>query len=133
MRENYLGYLLLTLGVLIIILSALGVYLVFSGKVQAFNVFSLPPITLDLSGLMEAESSNIELPTQANLETELVKEDILNKPMNLAAHLLFMTFLSSVGFKIAQLGVLLLRPIKVNLKGEKVVAKFPKLTQDTST
>jgi hypothetical protein len=121
MSERIVGYLFLALGLLMIIGSAFGVYYVFTGKFQTFEVFSLPPITLDLSGLMQAENPDMALPPQANLETELVKSDVLNKPLNLIAHILFMGFLMNVGFKIASLGVQLVRPIKVTVKGEKSI------------
>lgn len=121
MSEKVLGYLLLLLGLLLIIGSAFGVYSVFSGKSSTFEVFNLSPITLDLSGLMQAENPDAQLPPQANLETELIKSEVLNKPLNLLAHLLFMGFVMNVGFKIATLGVQLLRPIKVSVRGEKSI------------
>jgi hypothetical protein len=120
MKTKIIGYALLIIGVLIIITSALGVYFVFSGRINAYKVFDLPAITLDLSGLMEAENPNNELP-QASLETELVKSEILNSPLNLAAHLLFMAFMVNVGFKISTLGVQMLRPIKVKVRGDKSI------------
>ena len=121
MSEKFIGYLLLFLGILVILGSALGVYFVFSGRYDTYQIFNLPAITLDLSGLMQAENPDTVLPPQANLETELIKSDVLNKPLNLMAHLLFMVFIMNVGFKIATLGVQLLRPIKVTLRSEKSV------------
>jgi len=121
MTEKFVGYLLLITGVMIMALSAIGVFLVFSGKMKSFDVFSLPPVTLDLSGLMQAENPDTQLPPQANLETELVKSEVLNQPLNLIANFLFMSFLVNVGFRISSLGIQLLRPIKVNLKGDKSI------------
>lgn len=121
MSEKFFGYALLTIGLIIIVLSAVGVYMVFSGKMEVFKVFSLPPITLDLSGLMEAENPDMELMPQASLQTEIVKSEVLNNPLNLAAHILFMAFLVNVGFKISTLGVQMLRPIKVKVKGDKSI------------
>jgi hypothetical protein len=120
MSEKGIGYLLLLMGILMILGSGLGVYFVFSGKMEVFRVFDLPPITLDLSGLMQAENPDTVIP-EATLETELIKSDVLNKPLNLVAHLLLMTFFLNVGFKIATLGVQMVRPIKVTLKGEKSI------------
>ena len=121
MSEKIIGYLLLFTGISAMLGSALGVYFVFSGRYDTYQLFNLPAITLDLSGLMQAENPDMVLPTEANLETELVKSDVLNKPLNLIAHILFMAFLVNVGFKIATLGVQMIRPIKVNLKGEKSI------------
>ena len=121
MSEKSLGYLLLIIGIFLIAGSAFGEFFVISGKIKTFQVFSLPPITLDLSGLMQSENPDAQLPAQANLETELIKSDILSKPVNFLAHVLFMGFILNVGFKIASLGVQLVRPLKVNLKGEKSI------------
>lgn len=121
MKEKVTGYTLLIIGIVIMIFSVTGVYMVFSGKTDAFKVFSLPPITLDLSGLMATENPEMELPPQANLETELVKSEVLNSPLNLIAHLLFMGFLLNAGFKISSLGVQMLRPIKVKVRGDKSI------------
>lgn len=121
MNGKGLGYFFVFIGIMMIIGSAVGVFLVFSGRYQPFQVFSLPPITLDLSGLMQAENPDITDVPQANLETELIKSDVLNMPLNLLASILFMGFLLNVGFKIATLGVQLIRPIKVTLRGEKSI------------
>lgn len=120
MSEKFIGYLLLVLGILLIFGSLGGVYAVFTGRIQPYPIFDLPAITLDLSSLMEAEGQEAQQLAEsgANLETELVKGDVLNKPLNLVAYLLFMSFLLNVGFKIATLGVQMVRPIKVTLRGE---------------
>ncbi len=123
MSEKVTGYLLLAIGVLIGIGSLVGVYFVFTGRTEPYPIFNLPAITLDLSGLMEAEGQEAQQLSEsgASLETELVKGDVLNKPLNFVAYLLFMSFLLNVGFKIGILGVQLVRPIKVVLKGEKSI------------
>jgi len=120
MSEKVTGYLLLALGILLIFGSLAGIYTVFTGRTQPYPIFNLPAITLDLSGLMQAEGQEAQEVSEsgANLQTELVKGDVLNKPMNLVAYLLFMSFLLNVGFKIGSLGVQLIRPIKVHLRGE---------------
>ncbi len=120
MSEKVTGYLLLVLGILLIFGSLVGIYFVFTGKTQPYPVFNLPAITLDLSGLMEAEGQEAKQLSDsgASLQTELVKGDVLNKPLNLAAYLLFMSFILNVGFKIGSLGAQLVRPIKVSLRSE---------------
>lgn len=120
MSEKVTGYLLLLTGILMIFGSLVGVYFVFTGRSQPYPVFDLPAITLDLSGLMEAEGQEAQqlAASGANLETELVKGDVLNKPLNFASYLLFMSFILNVGFKIASLGVQMVRPVKVTLRGE---------------
>ena len=108
-----IGYLLLFLGIITIIFSALSIYMVFTNKMQPFTLFTLDSITFDLAKLAE------EAPPDVDLQQELVKSEMINKPLNLIAHVIFMGFISSVGFKIAQIGTSLLRPIKVKLRQEK--------------
>ena len=115
MSEKVVGYILLTAGIIIIILSSLSVYYVFKEKAKPFDIFKLPGISIDLSNLAAGE---IPGNASADLKTELVDAEIINKPMNLVAHVLLMGFMVNVGFKIATLGVQMVRPIKVNLKEE---------------
>ena len=51
--------------------------------------------------------------------TVLVSSSLINQPLNLIANLLLMGFIASAGFKIAHLGVMLVRTIKVKVKEEK--------------
>jgi hypothetical protein len=95
--------------------SGVSVINVFTGKTQAYDLFSLPAISMNLSKMAEQSMS-----PDANLEQELIAADIINQPTNIIAHLLFMGFVATVGFKIAQLGIMLVRPIKVKLIGKAV-------------
>ncbi len=119
MREKFIGYILLILGISVIFFSIFNVYFLFSKKIKPFEVFDLPAITLDLSGLMQSNIQESQLPPEANLNTELVKKEILNDPLNLIANIILYGFFVNSGFKIASLGILLLRPIKVDIKEDK--------------
>ena|SRR3989344_6499620 len=125
MKEKVIGYSLLTVGILIILYSAFSVYSVFTKKQNPQDVFNLPGISLDLSGLVGSDLSPEEraLMKEKNVSTkaELVSPEVLNTPLNYTFHILFMGFIASIGFKIANLGTLMVRPIKVNLKEEKSV------------
>lgn len=79
---------------------------------EPINVIEVPGIALDFSGFVgqELESSGKQL------KSELVPAEVINKPINLLAHVILMGFMVNVGFKISSLGVQFLRPIKVNLK-----------------
>ena len=124
-KEKVIGYALLTVGILIILYAAFSVYSVFTKKQNPVDVFNLPGISLDLSGLVGSDLSPEEraLMKEKNVNTkaELVSPEVLNTPLNYTFHILFMGFIASIGFKIANIGTLLVRPIKVNLKEEKSV------------
>lgn len=117
MRNKIIGITLLGVGVLIMFFSLYSVFGVFKGTSEAYPLFDLPPITLDLSNLAGGDVSPESSPDA--LKTELVGAEVLNEPLNLFAHLLLMGFVANVGFKTASLGVQFLRTIKVKLNQEK--------------
>ena len=120
MSDKVTGYVLLAVGVVVIFLSTLSVYSVFTKRSKPVELFDFGGITLDLSEMLGADLSPSEREqlSQANIqtETELIEKDIINSPLNYAAHLMLMGFIGAAGFKIAKLGVMFLRPIKVNFK-----------------
>lgn len=107
------GYVLIFVGILIIIYSAWNVYNVFTGHGQPYDLFSLKSVSVDL-GKVTGQTGN------ANLNQELIGSDVFNKPLNYTAYVILMGFLSTVGFRIATLGVYLARTLKVNVKQEKI-------------
>ena len=111
--NKIIGYLLLAFGIFAIAFSALNVYDVFKGKAKPFALFKFDPIALDFSKFVE------ETPQNPSVKQELIASDLLSQPVNYIAHLLLMGFIASAGFKIASLGIMLVRTIKVNLKEEK--------------
>ena len=125
MKEKVIGYSLLTVGILIILYAAFSVYSVFTKKQNPVEVLNLPGISLDLSGFVGGDLSPEERAamekSNVNTKAELISPEVLNTPLNYTFHILFMGFIASIGFKIANLGTLLVRPIKVNLKEEKSV------------
>ena len=120
MSEKILGYILLAVGLVIIIFAVVSVFNVFTAKVEPVDLFKLSGISLDLGSLVGGD-----LPLEAreqitrpggSTKSEIVSPDLINKPLNIVAHLMLMGFVASVGFKIASLGIMLVRPIKVKLK-----------------
>lgn len=119
MSEKILGYILIAIGLVIILYSAFSVFSVFTAKSAPFELFKLAGISLDFGSLV-GESLPPETRGQIgepNLKSELVDSDFINTPLNIFAHLMLMGFLASIGFKIASLGVMMVRPIKVKLRG----------------
>ena len=128
MTERIIGYILLTLGILVIIFSGLSVYSVFTGRAKPIEIFHFQSISIDLSQMVKEN-----LPPEAtkfmqqgqirSKPTELLSADVLNDTSNILAHLMLMGFLVSVGFKLAQLGTYLIRPIVVKLKAKEMTAE----------
>ncbi len=118
MTEKIIGYLLLVVGVVIILFSGLSVYKVFNREWQPVQPFQFTGISIDLSSMLtaslppEVAARNRQQPTA---KTELISGEMLNSSANIAAHLLLMGFIASIGYKLASLGVMFLRPVNVKL------------------
>ena len=111
--EKIIGYFLMLVGVITILLATISVFQTFTGQTNPITPFNFDAISMDMSKLVDQALAG------ANLKQELISSDLLNHPMNLIAHLLLMGFIVAVGYKIASLGVMLVRPIKVKLREEK--------------
>lgn len=118
MSEKVIGYILLSGGLLVIVFCGVNVYLVFSGQIPPVQLFSGPGISFDPTSLFGGAASGFVAKPQ-----ELVPAETLNKTSNIFAHIFLMGFLASIGYKLAALGVQLVRPIVVKIK-EKNASEY---------
>lgn len=107
------GYLLLASGLALIIFSLVSVYLVFTAQHQAPQLFNQAGISFDLGKMLTGNLSQL---SASGSSTEILSADTINRSTNLFVYLVFMSFVSGAGFKIATLGIQLLRPIEVHLQ-----------------
>ncbi len=108
--EKILGYSLIAIGVGIILLALFNVYQIFQRQTSAVEIFDFASVSIDLG-------KALGLPTTPNaVNQELISSDMVNKPLNLFTHIFIVGFFSSIGFKLANIGTLLVRPIKVQLQ-----------------
>lgn len=137
------GYFLLGVGVVIMIFSAIQIVFVFTGKATPVKIFQNAPnfdSQVDQNTIQESNpeemlrqfqkdplsmlgSKNAALPS-------LIDTKILSQMLNLMAYYFIMQFLMGFGFKLASLGVNMLRPIKVNIEDKKIESA---LNQKVST
>ncbi|HNQ31548.1 MAG TPA: hypothetical protein PKG71_03590 [Candidatus Woesebacteria bacterium] len=126
------GYMLLVMGVVIMILSVVQVYRVISRQAEPIAFFTFQGISInpsqyapqvDMSAL-DALRSQLNLgksaPTQPALgeSVEIIPAEVINGPANLGVFFLFMGFLLNVGYKFADLGVKLVRPVYVKMNAQ---------------
>lgn len=115
MGDRVFGYILIVAGIVVMMLAATSVYSVFTGSSQPFALFNFKPVSIPLNILVP------EMPVQRNAANfEIFPAEILNSTTNTLAHLFLMGFVVSVGFKLAMIGVNLVRPITVKMDGKKV-------------
>lgn len=100
MSEKVIGYILLSVGILLILFTAFNIISVFTGSAKPVQMFNFEGIGVNTS----------------DLDLDLVSPDLINQTSNLFAHIFLMGFISTVGFKLASLGTMLVRPIVVKVK-----------------
>ncbi len=115
MSERVVGYILLISGIFIALGCVFNIYLTFTRKVAPISLFNLPGISFDITQSLPQDLKNV-LNRSANTKTEIFPASELNLSLNLFAHVMLMGFILNFGFKLAGLGIQLLRPINIDLK-----------------
>lgn len=111
MSEKIIGWLLTLLGLFIIIAAGINAYTTFTGSSAYITPFSFNDILISPTQLFQGDTS------QLNAEPiPLVEAEMINKPLNLTAHIILLGFLASIGTRIAMIGAQLVRTINVELK-----------------
>lgn len=116
MPEKTLGFVLIGLGVCIMVVALVYILLVFTGNRNPVQVFSIKAPTIDLGSMMAPslpQGQSIPLP---KTEIEVIPTEAFNNIINMSLTFFLMGFILNFGFKIASLGVMLVRPITVPLK-----------------
>ena len=108
MPEKAIGYTLLSVGILTILFTAFSVIQVFTGNAEPVQIFTFEGI-----GLSASELTGGAIP--ANEQIDLISPELINDTSNLFAHIFLMGFISTVGFKLASLGTMMVRPIVVKV------------------
>lgn len=121
MKEYVIGYLFLLAGVAIMSFSAWQAYLLFTGKMPAYDVFKAPVATEQPK--LTSQTLLADPSTATKLQTEMFSQIIqkeMGKSLNFGATLFFMYFLMTLGYRFSLIGVQLVRPIKVALRAKNV-------------
>ena len=107
--ERIVGYVLLALGIVVMVFAAIQIVMVFTNKANPIEFFT----SEDVGG------SSLPIP-------QLIDPELLNNVLNMAVYFLIMNFLLGLGFKIANLGVQLVRPIKIEVRNNQVASMLEK-------
>ena len=115
MAAKILGYFLLIIGLVLIGFSLISIYFVFTQKSSPTTIFHQSSIYINPRQFIPQD-----VPDQLNEEKlselapiEILSQDTINTALNLAAHLIFMGFVSSVGFKLSSLGIQIIRSLAI--------------------
>jgi hypothetical protein len=121
MREHIVGYLLLVLGIGIMLFAVSQVYLLFTHQSSPYEVFKAPAPVEAPKVTMAQITADPTLATklQSEMFSQVLQKE-MGKSLNLGATLFFMYFIMTFGYRLALLGVQLVRPIKVAIRAKTV-------------
>lgn len=111
MTEKVIGYTLLIVGIVLIVISALSVYLVFTNNAQPYTFMPPGPVVFDLQLPADKNSSSM-----VHVPVDLSKIMPIAPLTNIFLHLVLMGFIASAGARLAGIGVNLVRPIVIKAK-----------------
>ncbi len=113
MTEKIVGYFLLSIGMGIVLVSLVNGINLFTKNSQPIAFFKFDEIAITLPNLLDSQG------TQINTSQKVMLPNTIEGPLNLAAHLFFLSFFVGIGAKVAGVGTNLVRPIIVKTKDEK--------------
>lgn len=116
MSEKIIGYTLLFLGILVILLCGFNIYSIFTKQSTPFNFITLSSIEIDFAQLV---GSGEDLPPEQRQaferqkasmpKQEIIAGSALSQMVNLGAQIFIMSFLASIGGRLASIGINLLK------------------------
>lgn len=113
MEEKKVGYSLLAGGIIVMIIAFVTVVLLFTGVISPVKLFTIPSPSFNTSNLIPSVPG---LPAPKGEKIEILPTETFSTVLNLGVQFILMTFVMSFGFKLADLGVKLIRPIKIEAK-----------------
>jgi len=123
MKEKIIGYILLFLGIGVMVFCVINMSMVFANKIKPFSYFNIGPnqsVSVSISNIVQQmQGANQNILNSGNLpKINILSSESLNQVLNLSTQFLLMTFILGFGYRLASLGVQLIRPINVKLKSE---------------
>lgn len=113
MQEKSVGYSLLIVGLFVMLFAVGFVSLMFLGKIKPVGVLSIPSPSFNTASMMPEIPG---VPKPAGQNVQLIPTEAFNKMINMGINFFFMGFILSFGFKLADLGIKMLRPVKVEAR-----------------
>lgn len=118
------GYVFLGVGILIMMVTVVLVILAFTNvihptyfSVSPRNTNSITAPNVDLNSLNEGGQPNLSALMPS---LNIIPPGALDDALNLSAHFFLMTFIGGFGYKLAMIGVNLIRPIVIKT-GDKII------------
>ncbi|MFI5265679.1 MAG: hypothetical protein ACHQT7_02950 [Candidatus Levyibacteriota bacterium] len=113
MAERNFGFVLLSVGLLVMVACVIIIIMTFIGSLSPIALFNIPAPSINTSAFMPSIPG---LPKAAGTDIQMIPTKPFNDLLNLGIEFMLMSFIMSFGFKLADLGVKLVRPIKITAK-----------------
>lgn len=109
MDNKIVGYVLLVIGILLIIITVINVFLVFTGSKKPYQFLnenaSLAQFSMDIPETGGVPMNAVPITINNNAQ--------ITKIINLVLYIIFAGFFAGIGYKLAMIGTNLVRPIIV--------------------
>jgi|GEM_PF-1568113 len=135
--EKIVGYSLLGFGIVIMLVAAFQIVLTLTGKAQPIQIFKTAPkavVQSDTEGpdmsdpeglLKQIQQDPFSLlhsgGTGASLP-QIIDPTVINQMLNLTVYYFIMQFILGLGYKLASLGVQIIRPLKVSINKNRLTS-----------
>jgi len=134
--EKIIGYSLLGLGIIFMFFATFQIVLTFTGKVSPFQIIKSTPQKNNQNTANSFDKSNPEeLLKQAQQDplsllssgggvdlSNFIDQKAINNMLNLTVHYFIMQFLLGLGYKLASLGVQMVRPLKISIDKNRLTS-----------
>ncbi|PIZ66119.1 hypothetical protein CO051_04505 [Candidatus Roizmanbacteria bacterium CG_4_9_14_0_2_um_filter_39_13] len=128
--EKIVGYSLLGVGILLMIIASFQIILVFTGKATPIQVMKSAPQKNNQNTTKNVDTTNPdELLKQAQQDPfsllgsggglgmpDIIDPKTINDMLNLTVYYFIMQFVLGLGYKLASLGVQMVRPLKISVE-----------------
>jgi hypothetical protein len=132
MKERTIGYSLIGIGLIVMLFCVINIIMVFTNNASPVPLFDIEQEEKEQINLDEiiSQSENVENISLDSLMPglDIIPNEVLNKTLNLSVHFFLMSFILGFGYKLASLGVQLVRPINVKLKENPPIQNPPPTT-----
>lgn len=133
MTEKAVGYTLLAIGIIIMIVASMQAITVFTGKSKPVRIFQSKPVVQQTAPIQKTQeellldiqsgdfSSIMNSGMSSGLQSFGIDPNMINDSLNYTVYFFLMQFLLGLGFKLASLGVQMVRPVNVIVRKNPLV------------
>src|SRR3990167_7172786 len=108
--EKIIGCSMLGVGILLMIFASFQIILTFTGKARPIKIFESAP-----KENLQNDTNNLDMSNPDKLLEQIIDPSVINQMLNLMVYYFIMQFVLGLGYKLASLGVQMIRPLKISI------------------